>query len=100
IRAGPPAGNSAACQAAIADVTRTSEERAKGMGRLGAGIGLGMVLGPALGGVVSHLGAWAPPLAAAAMAVADLVAAFFFMPETRERVAPAVPGNGAKTPAH
>jgi DHA1 family tetracycline resistance protein-like MFS transporter len=81
ILAGATAGNLAACQAAIADVT-TGERRARGMGRLGAGIGLGLVLGPALGGALSHFGMWAPPLGAAAMAVADLAAAFFLMPET------------------
>ncbi len=81
ILAGATAGNLSACQAAIADVT-TAENRAAGMGRLGAGIGLGMVLGPVLGSSVSHIGAWAPPLAAAALACADLIGAFFFMPET------------------
>ncbi|HEY5146198.1 MAG TPA: MFS transporter [Polyangiaceae bacterium] len=81
ILAGATAGNLAACQAAIADVT-TGERRAWGMGRLGAGIGLGLVLGPALGGALSHFGMWAPPLGAAGMAVADLAAAFFLMPET------------------
>src|SRR5580698_4009197 len=89
IVAGATAGNLSACQAAIADVT-TGEERARGMGRLGAGIGLGLVLGPALGGQLSRFGMWAPPLGAAAMAVADLVAAFFFMPETHVARAPGV----------
>jgi MFS family permease len=82
ILAGATAGNIAACQASIADVT-SGDERAKGMGRLGAGIGLGMVIGPIIGGSMSKIGAWAPPLAAAALAIADLVGAFFFMPETR-----------------
>lgn len=81
ILAGATAGNLSACQAAIADVT-SGERRAAGMGRLGAGIGLGMVLGPVLGSSVSHIGAWAPPLAAAALACADLIGAFFLMPET------------------
>jgi DHA1 family tetracycline resistance protein-like MFS transporter len=83
VLAGATAGNLSACQAAIADVT-VGEERAKGMGRLGAGIGLGLVLGPALGASLSHFGMWAPPLGAAGMALVDLVAAFFLMPETRE----------------
>src|ERR1019366_3128014 len=83
VLAGATAGNIAACQAAIADVT-SGELRAKGMGRLGAGIGLGLVLGPALGAALSRFGMWAPPLGAAAMAMADLTAAFFLMPETRE----------------
>src|ERR1019366_589400 len=60
ILAGATAGNLAACQAAIADVT-TGERRAWGMGRLRAGIGLGLVLGPALGGALRHFGMGAPP---------------------------------------
>jgi DHA1 family tetracycline resistance protein-like MFS transporter len=95
IMAGATAGNLAACQAAIADVTQ-GEARAAGMGRLGAGIGLGMVLGPVLGSSVSHFGAWAPPLAAAGMALADLVAAFFFMPETHP-ASSSRPGAAATT---
>ncbi len=91
ILAGATAGNLSACQAAIADVT-DGQERARGMGRLGAGIGLGLVLGPALGGALSRYGMWAPPLGAAGMAIADLVAAFLWMPETHpagHRAAPA-----------
>ncbi len=87
VLAGATAGNLAACQAAVADVTE-GEARATAMGRLGAGIGLGMVLGPVLGSTVSHAGAWAPPLAAAALAAADLVGAYFLMPETRAARAP------------
>lgn len=80
--AGATAGNLSACQAAIADVTE-GEARTKGMGMLGAGIGLGMMLGPLVGGELSKLGPWVPPLGAAVMALADLVGAFFLMPETR-----------------
>jgi MFS transporter, DHA1 family, tetracycline resistance protein len=82
ILAGATSGNLSTCQAAIADVT-SGPDRARGMGRLGAGIGLGMVLGPFLGGAVSSIGPWAPPLLAAVLALADLVAAAFLMPETR-----------------
>ena len=95
ILAGATAGNLSACQAAIADVT-SGDRRAAGMGRLGAGIGLGMVLGPVLGSSVSHIGAWAPPLAAAALACADLLGAFFFMPETHQaREKPGAPDAAA-----
>jgi MFS family permease len=82
ILAGTTAGNLAACQAAVADVTEGSE-RAAGMGRVGAGIGLGMVIGPVVGSAISHLHPNAPPLAAAALAFLDLVGVFFLMPETR-----------------
>jgi MFS family permease len=81
IIAGATAGNISACQAAVADVTEGAE-RAKAMGRVNAGIGLGMVVGPALGSFAAALGPAGPPLAAAALAAIDLVAAFFLMPET------------------
>ncbi len=97
ILAGATAGNIAACQAAVADVT-SGDARAKGMGRVGAGIGLGMVLGPVIGGWATKLGASAPPLAAASLALLDLVGAFFLMPETHVPGAATEggPGDGAK----
>jgi MFS family permease len=82
IFAGATSGNLSACQAAISDVTDESN-RAEAMGRLGAGINLGLILGPLLGSTLSEIGAWAPPLAAGALAFVDLVGAFFLMPETR-----------------
>jgi MFS family permease len=87
ILAGATAGNIAACQAAVADVTQGSN-RAKGMGRIGAGIGLGMVLGPVIGAWASKFGDSFPPLAAAALAALDLLAALFVMPETRSTLLP------------
>lgn len=82
--AGATAGNLAACQAAVADVTE-EKARAAGLGRVGAGIGLGMVLGPVLGGQLHVLGEWAPPLAAAVLAAAAMAAVFFLFPETHPR---------------
>jgi DHA1 family tetracycline resistance protein-like MFS transporter len=82
IVAGATAGNIAACQAAVSDVTPPSE-RAIAMGRLGAGINLGVILGPLLAGALSGIGAWAPPAVAAAFALVDFACAFFLMPETR-----------------
>jgi DHA1 family tetracycline resistance protein-like MFS transporter len=91
IVAGATAGNIAACQAAISDVTRT-EDRPTAMGRLGAGINLGVIVGPLLASALSGVGVWAPPLAAAALAFVDFVAAFFLMPETLHlRPEPAAP---------
>lgn len=49
---GACAGNIAAANAYIADVT-TPENRARGMGMIGAAFGLGFIIGPALGGVVA-----------------------------------------------
>jgi MFS family permease len=50
--AGICAGNIAAAQAYIADVT-TPEKRARGMGMIGAAFGLGFIVGPALGGLLA-----------------------------------------------
>jgi len=50
--AGTCAGNIAAAQAYVADVT-PPEKRARGMGMIGAAFGLGFIVGPALGGVVA-----------------------------------------------
>jgi DHA1 family tetracycline resistance protein-like MFS transporter len=50
--AGACAGNIAAAQAYIADVT-TPEGRAKGMGMIGAAFGLGFIIGPVIGGLVA-----------------------------------------------
>src|SRR4030081_3130666 len=50
--AGLCAGNIAAAQAYIADVT-APEKRARGMGMIGAAFGIGFIIGPALGGVVA-----------------------------------------------
>jgi DHA1 family tetracycline resistance protein-like MFS transporter len=50
--AGACAGNIAAAQAYIADITKP-EERAHGMGMIGAAFGLGFIFGPALGGFLA-----------------------------------------------
>jgi MFS transporter, DHA1 family, tetracycline resistance protein len=87
ILAGTTAGNLAACQAAVADVTDGST-RAAGMGRIGAGIGLGLVIGPVLGSVLGPIHPVAPPLAAGALALLDLLGVALFMPETRGTALP------------
>jgi MFS family permease len=81
ILAGATAGNLAACQAAIADIS-TPDTRARAMGRVGAGIGLGLVMGPFIGGLLAEWGAWLPPLAAAALASLGALGVLFAMPET------------------
>jgi MFS transporter, DHA1 family, tetracycline resistance protein len=50
--AGACAGNIAAAQAYIADVT-PPEKRARGMGLIGAAFGLGFMIGPAIGGLLA-----------------------------------------------
>jgi multidrug resistance protein len=65
----------------IADVT-TPENRARGMGIVGAAFGLGFILGPAIGGLLAPYGYDKPALLASAMAGANFVFAFFRLPES------------------
>ncbi len=74
-------GNIATAQAYIADVT-TKEERAKGMGLLGAAFGLGFIFGPALGGILSRWGVSLPFLFAAGLCFANALLLYFTLPET------------------
>ena len=75
-------GNIPTAQAYIADIT-THENRAKGMGLVGAAFGLGFMIGPALGGVLSRFGPSTPMWFAAALCFANFVAACFLLPESR-----------------
>ena len=65
----------------IADVTEP-EERAKRFGMLGAAFGIGFILGPAVGGLVSELGLRAPFWAAGAMSLVGAAYGFFVLPES------------------
>jgi DHA1 family tetracycline resistance protein-like MFS transporter len=84
--AGAATANIAIAQAYVADVT-TPEGRAKGMGMIGAAFGLGFVFGPAVGGILAGYSLSAPGLAAAALSLANLVGAFFLLPEPAQHVA-------------
>jgi MFS transporter, DHA1 family, tetracycline resistance protein len=86
--AGAATANIAIAQAYIADVT-PPEGRARGMGLIGAAFGLGFVLGPAIGGLLSSWSLAAPGYAAAILAAVNGVAAFFVLPEPKVRSAEA-----------
>src|SRR5437868_14866169 len=72
-------GNISTAQAYIADIT-TKENRAKGMGLIGAAFGLGFVFGPAIGGILSRWGIQVPFLFAAALCFANAILLYFRLP--------------------
>lgn len=95
--AGACAGNIAAAQAYIADVTKP-EDRAHGMGMIGAAFGFGFIIGPALGGFLAgnnpvtanlQIPAWV----AAGLSFAALCGVLFVLRESqpRERRGSALP---------
>lgn len=81
---GVTGANISTAQAYIADVT-TREQRAKGMGLFGAAFGFGFILGPAIAGLLSPYGVHVPFYFAAALAFANAIALFFFLPESRKQ---------------
>ena len=82
ILGGIAGGNIPTAQAYIADVT-TPENRAKGMGLVGAAFGLGFIFGPAIGGILTRFGHSTPMWFAAALCFANFLAAVVLLPESR-----------------
>ena len=110
--AGAMGGNIATAQAYIADIT-PPEDRAKGLGFLGAAFGLGFVFGPAISGIVSSPPALAvfrdvlpavvpvseftmPSFTAAAITGANLLLAVAVLPEPRRKARGAVRVEGSR----
>ena len=80
------AGNISTAFAYIADIT-TPENRAKGMGLVGAAFGLGFIAGPAIGGILAGpdpltADFQTPAFVAAGMSVLALVMTFFLLKES------------------
>lgn len=82
ILGGIAGANIPTAQAYIADIT-TAENRAKGMGMVGAAFGLGFIFGPAIGGVLSRYSPETPMWCAAALCLGNFIAAWFLLPESR-----------------
>jgi DHA1 family tetracycline resistance protein-like MFS transporter len=75
-------GNISTAQAYVSDVT-TPQNRAKGMGILGAAFGIGFTAGPFLGGVLGHYNVSWPAYVAAAFSAAAAVLSWALIRETR-----------------
>jgi len=68
-------------QAVVADVTGP-EDRARGMGFIGAAIGIGFVVGPAVGALLVFVGPSMPFWGAAAVTLLDALVVALVLPET------------------
>jgi MFS family permease len=89
IIAGAGGANIGTAQAYIADKT-TVENRAKGMGIIGAAFGMGFILGPPLSGLLSHVGTTRglhgnllPGIVAGSLSLTALMIAFFVLGESK-----------------
>jgi MFS transporter, DHA1 family, tetracycline resistance protein len=84
VAAGAAGGTISVAHAYVADTTK-AEQRAHGMGMIGAAAGLGVMLGPAVGGFFSRFGLSAPGYVAAGLCAANALAAVFLLPESRPK---------------
>ena len=88
-------GNISAAMASIADITKP-EQRAKGMGMIGAAFGLGFIFGPFIGGMLAKVGhhfgeqapfgASFPAVVAGLICLANFLLALVILPETHPRL--------------
>lgn len=78
---GVTAATQSTATAYMADIS-TAKDKAKNFGLVSAAFGIGFVIGPLIGGVLSTFGPRAPFYAAAVLAVANFVFGYFVMPET------------------
>lgn len=76
--------NMPTAMAYVADIT-TPENRGKGMGIVGAAVGLGFVFGPAIGGIFSASSMSMPFYLAGASSLITLVIIFFFLKESLQK---------------
>jgi MFS transporter, DHA1 family, tetracycline resistance protein len=74
-------GNITVAQAYISDISN-EQNRAKSLGLIGAAFGLGFIIGPAVGGALSQWGYSLPAFLAASVSFLNLIAIYFFLPES------------------
>jgi DHA1 family tetracycline resistance protein-like MFS transporter len=77
-------GNLSVAQAYISDIT-DEKNRGKGFGLIGAAFGLGFILGPATGGLLSQWGFKLPSLVSAGLSLVNLFLVVLWLPESLNR---------------
>lgn len=77
-------GDISTVMAYVADVTEP-QERGKYYGIIGATVGFGFILGPSLGGIISHISLAAPMYAAAGITLLNALYGYFVLPESLDK---------------
>jgi DHA1 family tetracycline resistance protein-like MFS transporter len=90
---GAAAGNFTTAQSYMADISSSERERTKNIGLVSAVFGVGFLLGPIVGGVLSNVSHSFPFWIAGTMALLNAVSAIIFLPETHHhRISKEAPG--------
>lgn len=79
---GITSGNLSTAQSYLVDIAKDEKERSHNLGLIGASFGVGFIVGPALGALLSSFGVIVPFVTAGVLALLNTIAAWFYLPET------------------
>ncbi|MFH0991161.1 MAG: MFS transporter [bacterium] len=88
---GAAAGNFTIAQSYMVDIAKDEKERTANIGIIGAAFGIGFILGPLIGGLLSQVSHSFPFWIAGCMAAFNAVMAFFILPESNKKRDPHKP---------
>ena len=83
---GLAAGNFPIAQGYLVDISKNEKERATNLGIIGAIFGVGLVVGPILGGILSEFSFSLPFYFSGILATLNFFGAYFFLPETNKKI--------------
>lgn len=79
---GLAAGNFSTAQSYLTDIAKDDKERAKNLGLIGATFGVGLIIGPALGGILSQVSGTFPFWFVGVLALLNAANAYLNLPES------------------
>lgn len=81
---GMAAGNIPVAQSYLVDIAKGEKERTKNLGLLGAMMGVGFIVGPAIGGFLGAIDPVLPFWVVGIVSALNAVGAYYFLPETNQ----------------
>ncbi len=87
---GAAAGNFTVAQSVLVDISKDEKDRAANLGLIGASFGIGLMVGPLLGGLLSTVSHSFPFWIAGALATLNVALTYANLPETNARRDPAM----------
>ncbi|PIZ76281.1 hypothetical protein COY05_01830 [Candidatus Peregrinibacteria bacterium CG_4_10_14_0_2_um_filter_38_24] len=83
---GIAAGNLPIAQSYLSDISKTDKERTENFGLIGSMFGIGFIIGPMIGGVLSSVSHSFPFWVVGILALVNSILVFFFLPETNKNI--------------